>query len=62
MRVTRYCDCEDATNFSGTEKRCYRGTLTHTRTAVANWNKLKDLKFVAQLGDLIDGRWARLAI
>ena len=52
----QYCDCDDATNFAGTEVRRYRGTLSQTRSAVSLWNSLADLRFVIQLGDLIDGQ------
>ena len=56
------------TNFAGTETRKYRGTLAQTHRAVEHWNSL-DLKFVANLGDLIDGQnaggygagWRRMA-
>eukprot|EP00965_Chrysotila_dentata_P008630 280697-Pleurochrysis_carterae.AAC.1 len=52
----QYCDCDDATNFAGTEVRCYRSGLEQTGQAVRVWNSLPDLNFVAQLGDLIDGQ------
>ena len=53
----QYCDLESATNFSGTETRNYRGTLAQTRDAVLLWNGLQPApRFVAQLGDVIDGQ------
>lgn len=51
----QYCDCDDATNFAGTEHRKYRDTLRQTELAVASWNQAK-VNFVVQLGDLIDGQ------
>jgi len=55
----QYCDCDDATNFAGTETRRYRGTLAQIHDAVTLWNGLRrdaGLSFVIQLGDLIDGQ------
>jgi hypothetical protein len=54
----QYCDCEDASNFAGTETRRYRGTLPQTRAAVAHWNALTQPApaFVVNMGDLIDGQ------
>jgi manganese-dependent ADP-ribose/CDP-alcohol diphosphatase len=52
----QYCDCDDASNFAGTEVRKYRGTLQQTRRAVDAWTGMADIRFVAQLGDLIDGQ------
>ena len=51
----QYCDCDDATNFAGTETRYYRDTVRQAKLAVDSWNAHKVL-FVAQLGDLIDGQ------
>ena len=51
----QYCDCDDATNFGGTETRAYRDTLRQIKLAVNSWNAAGVL-FVAQLGDLIDGQ------
>jgi manganese-dependent ADP-ribose/CDP-alcohol diphosphatase len=52
----QYCDVNPATNFKGTETRDYRGGVVQTKRAVALWNSLGSLAFVAQLGDLIDGQ------
>lgn len=53
----QYADINDAMNFSGTESRCYRDTLQHTRAAVQSWNQLEPRPlFISQLGDLIDGQ------
>lgn len=51
----QYCDCDDASNFAGTEIRAYRGSLSQTAQAVAHWNAC-GVDFVVQLGDLIDGQ------
>eukprot|EP00966_Prymnesium_polylepis_P276803 6395248-Prymnesium_polylepis.1 len=37
----QYCDCDDATNFAGTETRAYRDSLRQTRLAVDSWNDHK---------------------
>ncbi len=53
----QYCDCDNATNFGGSETRNYRDTLAQTQRAVRLWNGLTPAPlFVAQLGDLIDGQ------
>ena len=54
----QYCDCDDASNFVGTEVRKYRGTLGQAKAAADYWNRLESPKtsFVLQLGDLIDGQ------
>ena len=52
----QFCDVEDQPNFAGTEIRAYRGALEQTRRAVTLWNSLENVRFVAQLGDLIDGQ------
>ena len=54
----QHCDCDDATNFAGTETRRYRSTPAQAGRAVAGWNALREPEcaFVLQLGDLIDGQ------
>jgi manganese-dependent ADP-ribose/CDP-alcohol diphosphatase len=52
----QYCDCPLSTNYSGTEKRDYRGSLVQLATAVEHWNVNAQVSFVLQLGDLIDGQ------
>ena len=54
----QYCDCDDASNFAGTEVRKYRGTLAQTRRAVEHWNALSEpaAACVLNLGDIIDGQ------
>lgn len=52
----QYADIPNATNFSGSETRSYRCGPGVAREAVKYWSQLSDLKFVAQLGDLIDGQ------
>lgn len=51
----QHADIRDACNFNGTEARGYRGALDVAKEAVEYWTS-KDLLFVAQLGDLIDGQ------
>lgn len=51
----QWADLDNGTNFSGTVKRCFRGALQTLRTAAKWWSE-KPPTFVAQLGDLIDGR------
>ncbi|CAJ1365608.1 unnamed protein product [Effrenium voratum] len=48
-----YADCEDGSDFSGTERRYFRNALKVARRAVEQWNAPRLL--VAQLGDIIDG-------
>eukprot|EP00656_Telonema_subtile_P045607 TRINITY_DN51863_c0_g1_i1.p1 TRINITY_DN51863_c0_g1~~TRINITY_DN51863_c0_g1_i1.p1 ORF type:complete len:323 (+),score=72.66 TRINITY_DN51863_c0_g1_i1:84-1052(+) len=55
IRDSQYADIENATSFSGSETRYYRCGLSVAKEAVACWNA-RDLKFVGQLGDLIDGQ------
>jgi len=54
----QHADIDDATNFGGTETRAYRGVLSEAVKAVDCWNRVEDppIKFVAQLGDLVDGQ------
>lgn len=51
----QYCDCDDASNFAGTEVRKYRGTLAQAHQAAEHWNAA-GVNFAVQLGDLIDGQ------
>ena len=62
----QWADADDGSNYAKTVKRCYRGAFTQLQNAVKYWNsynsnqdqdaKQKDqLKFIAQLGDLMDG-------
>ena len=55
----QYCDAPDGTSFDGGEKRTYRGSLDHTRTASASWLAANCL-FALNLGDTIDGLNIRL--
>ena len=61
----QWADVPDGSNFNGKVKRHFRGALQVLSSAVAywNWNALdaSRLAFVAQLGDLADGRNARLS-
>ena len=53
----QYADINDGTNFTKTEKRTYRESLGHTRTAIEFWNSMNPKPdFIMQLGDLIDGQ------
>ena len=51
----QYADCDDGTNFSRTVTRYFRHSLIALRQAVECW-AAEDVAFVAQLGDLVDGR------
>eukprot|EP00400_MALV-I_sp_L67-5_P000169 gene169-903_t len=55
----QYADTEDGTDFSGTQRRYFRGSLETTEKAVETWNKEK-VNFIVQLGDIIDGRCAKI--
>jgi manganese-dependent ADP-ribose/CDP-alcohol diphosphatase len=51
----QYCDTEDGKSFAGVS-RLFRGAHTALERAVDEWVKPEsEVKFVAQLGDLIDG-------
>mmetsp|Transcript_24525 Transcript_24525/g.43521 ORF Transcript_24525/g.43521 Transcript_24525/m.43521 type:complete len:462 (-) Transcript_24525:59-1444(-) len=53
----QYADINNGTSFGGGEYRYYRGTANNLQAAVSWWNKeCPDIRFVAQLGDLIDGQ------
>ena len=53
-------DVEDGFNFDKTVRRCYRGALVQLGTAVDWWAKASEAPaFIAQLGDLIDGKNAQ---
>ncbi len=51
----QFADADDAANFSKTRMRRYRNAIKSLQDAVPLWNDLK-VAFVAQLGDLLDGR------
>ena len=56
----QYCDIDDGMNFGGTEFRYYRGSLGGAARAAAAFAAARgergSLRFVAQLGDIIDGQ------
>ena len=53
----QYADIEPASNFSQTEHRQYRESITYAERVIKVWKELDHpLKFVGQLGDLIDGQ------
>ena len=52
----QYADCEDGTDFSGAQRRTFRGSLSTARRATASWEAEGGLAVLAQLGDLLDGR------
>ena len=57
----QWADVPDGSNFDGSVKRCFRGSLGVLSDAVDWWRAQPlSLTFVAQLGDLIDGRNAKL--
>ena len=50
-----YADVPDGFNYSKTRMRYYRNSLSLLSDAVRHWNNRRDVSFVLQLGDLIDG-------
>ena len=52
----QYVDAEDATDFTGKQNRSYRNSLEVLKKAVEVWSDGEGVEFVAQLGDLIDGK------
>ena len=57
----QYADCDDGMSFDKARHRYYRNSLKLVRQAVEHWKKYEEeskqkLKFVIQLGDLIDGK------
>lgn len=55
----QWADVEDGFSFDGKQRRCFRGSLKVLAEAVDWWCSLDEAhrpSFVAQLGDLIDGR------
>ncbi len=52
----QYADADDAWDFHKLSKRRYRHALVAFAKAVAEWNSVPTLAFVAQLGDLMDGK------
>ncbi|CAE7344625.1 ADPRM, partial [Symbiodinium pilosum] len=59
MGIYRYADCDDGTDFSGSEHRHFRNSLNIARNAVECWNAM-DVDAVVQLGDIIDGCNAKM--
>ena len=58
----QYADADDGTSFDGSMKRHYRGSLDALRLAVEDWAcSDPPIAFVAQLGDLLDGRCSQYA-
>ncbi|KAL1516015.1 hypothetical protein AB1Y20_002628 [Prymnesium parvum] len=56
----QWADIDDGTNFDRSVARRYRGALAQLRAAAQWWQAHAPLAFVAQLGDLIDGKNAPL--
>ena len=57
----QYADVEDGTSYDKKRIRYYRNSLNLVKEAIKNWKKYEqdskqNLKFVIQLGDLIDGK------
>ncbi|XP_002733257.1 manganese-dependent ADP-ribose/CDP-alcohol diphosphatase-like [Saccoglossus kowalevskii] len=54
----QYADHDDRMNYQQTQWRYYRNSLNHLQEAVYTWNseENRNIEFVIQLGDLIDGR------
>jgi len=51
----QYSDSEDGAAFDGTN-RYFRHSIEGLKMAVNEWNTGPEVKFIAQLGDIIDGR------
>ena len=51
----QYADLDDAPNFTKTRVRRYRHSLGILEKAVDYWSRIPDLKYIVQLGDLVDG-------
>eukprot|EP00398_MALV-I-01_sp_L67-1_P000671 gene671-80_t len=51
----QYADVDDGFDFSGVQRRYFRGTLDCLKRAVEIWRK-ENVDFVVQVGDIIDGR------
>ena len=57
----QYADVDDGFNYDKTRLRYYRNSLNLVREAIDNWKQYEsekkvDVKFLLQLGDLIDGK------
>jgi manganese-dependent ADP-ribose/CDP-alcohol diphosphatase len=57
----QYADVEDGWNFHKTQQRFYRHAICHLQEALDEWRqttqaKTKEISFVINLGDLIDGK------
>jgi len=58
---TQYADIDNGTNFDGSRVRYFRNGLRVAREAVEAWRSLRTpFAFIANLGDVIDGRNAAL--
>jgi len=51
----QYADVDDRWDFMKIAERHYRNSLNLLKNAVAEWKKEAEIKFIVQLGDLIDG-------
>lgn len=52
----QYADMDDGTDVLGIKPRYFRHTLDILRGSTSRWRAEGDIAFVAQLGDLVDGR------
>ena len=52
----QYADIADGHDFSKTRQRYYRNAISQLSDAVRHWHARRDVAFVLQLGDLIDGQ------
>jgi len=50
----QYADVDDAWNFARTQHRRYRGTIDVLQSAVQEWRRDSSIRFVFDLGDIID--------
>ena len=52
----QYADVEDGTSYDKLRARYYRNSLNLVKEAIKNWKQIPNIKFLIQLGDLVDGK------
>jgi len=52
----QYADVDDGKSYDQKRHRYYRNSLNLVKEAITNWKTNYDIKFLIQLGDLIDGK------
>jgi len=51
----QYANVDDGWDFHKTSKRYYRNSINLLKNAVQDWKNNKEISFIVQLGDLLDG-------